>query len=193
MSGGKSNLPASVAARLLHRARATGDVYQTLLTSFCFERFLYRLGKSDGSRALRAQGRHAPSPLVGSALPRHAGSGSPAQGRWIARGHPQRRPGDLRDSGGAGRDRVRCRCASHRTDPRRRRVRRHESDAAGALRHGSPDPADRHGTRRLGVASGPVVCVPGAARLSSAPDSGLSARGRSGGEARGDGRPRRPQ
>jgi hypothetical protein len=46
MTGGKTNLPASVAARLLHRARETGDVYQTLLTSFCFERFLYRLGKS---------------------------------------------------------------------------------------------------------------------------------------------------
>ncbi len=47
MTGGKSNLPASVAARLLNRARQTGDVYQTLLTSFCFERFLYRLGKSE--------------------------------------------------------------------------------------------------------------------------------------------------
>ena len=46
MTGGKSNLPASVAARLLHRAKQTGDVYQTLLTSFCFERFLYRLGAS---------------------------------------------------------------------------------------------------------------------------------------------------
>ncbi len=46
MTSGKTNLPASVAARLLHRARETGDVYQTLLTSFCFERFLYRLGKS---------------------------------------------------------------------------------------------------------------------------------------------------
>ena len=47
MTGGKSNLPASVAARLLNRARQTGDVYQTLLTTFCFERFLYRLGKSE--------------------------------------------------------------------------------------------------------------------------------------------------
>jgi len=47
MTAGKSNLPASVAARLLNRAKQTGDVYQTLLTSFCFERFLYRLGKSD--------------------------------------------------------------------------------------------------------------------------------------------------
>jgi len=41
------NLPASVAARLLNRARQTGDEYQTLLTSFCFERFLFRLGVSD--------------------------------------------------------------------------------------------------------------------------------------------------
>ncbi|GAB4182041.1 MAG: nucleotidyl transferase AbiEii/AbiGii toxin family protein [Rhodocyclaceae bacterium] len=47
MSAGKSKLPASVAARLLNRAKQTGDVYQTLLTSFCFERFLYRLGKSE--------------------------------------------------------------------------------------------------------------------------------------------------
>ncbi len=47
MTGGKSNLPASVAARLLHQAKQTGDVYQTLLTSFCFERFLHRLGKSE--------------------------------------------------------------------------------------------------------------------------------------------------
>ena len=47
MTGGKSNLSASVAARLLQRAKQTGDVYQTLLTSFCFERFLYRLGKSE--------------------------------------------------------------------------------------------------------------------------------------------------
>ena len=46
MTAAKSNLPASVAARLLNRAKQTGDVYQTLLTSFCFERFLYRLGKS---------------------------------------------------------------------------------------------------------------------------------------------------
>jgi hypothetical protein len=47
MTGGKSNLPAPVAAQLLNRAKQTGDAYQTLLTSFCFERFLYRLGKSE--------------------------------------------------------------------------------------------------------------------------------------------------
>jgi hypothetical protein len=42
----KRNLPASVAARLLNRAKQTGDVYQVLLTRFCFERFLHRLGES---------------------------------------------------------------------------------------------------------------------------------------------------
>ena len=47
MTGEKRNLPASVAARLLHRARQRGDDYQTLLTSFCLERFLYRLGASE--------------------------------------------------------------------------------------------------------------------------------------------------
>jgi hypothetical protein len=41
------NLAASVAARLLNRARETGDDYQTLLTTYCLERFLYRLGASD--------------------------------------------------------------------------------------------------------------------------------------------------
>ncbi len=44
---GKTNLAASVAARLLNRAKQTGDDYQTLLTSYCLERFLYRLGVSD--------------------------------------------------------------------------------------------------------------------------------------------------
>lgn len=46
MTGKKSNLPASVAARPLKRAKQTGDDYQTLLEGFCFERFLYRLGAS---------------------------------------------------------------------------------------------------------------------------------------------------
>ncbi len=44
---GKKNLAASVAARLLNRAKETGDDYQTLLTSYCLERFLYRLAVSD--------------------------------------------------------------------------------------------------------------------------------------------------
>jgi len=45
MSG--RNVAASVAARLLNRSKETGDDYQTLLTSFALERFLYRLGVSD--------------------------------------------------------------------------------------------------------------------------------------------------
>jgi len=43
----RANLAASVAARLLNRAKQMGDDYQTLLTSYCLERFLYRLGVSD--------------------------------------------------------------------------------------------------------------------------------------------------
>ena len=43
----KANLAASVAARLLNEAKRTGDDYQTLLTSYCMERFLYRLGVSE--------------------------------------------------------------------------------------------------------------------------------------------------
>jgi nucleotidyltransferase AbiEii toxin of type IV toxin-antitoxin system len=43
----KKNLGASVTARLLNRAKQTGDDYQTLLASYCFERLLYRLGASE--------------------------------------------------------------------------------------------------------------------------------------------------
>ena len=46
MTQHESNLAASVAARLLNRAKQTGDDYQVLLTNFCFERFLHRLGES---------------------------------------------------------------------------------------------------------------------------------------------------
>ena len=42
MTGKKSGLPASVAARPLNRAKQTGDDYQALLASYCLERFLYR-------------------------------------------------------------------------------------------------------------------------------------------------------
>lgn len=46
MNAGQTDLATSVCARLLNRARQTGDDYQTLLTGYCFERFLYRLGAS---------------------------------------------------------------------------------------------------------------------------------------------------
>lgn len=42
----KADLGASVMARLLNRAKEAGDDYQTLLTAYCFERFLYHLGAS---------------------------------------------------------------------------------------------------------------------------------------------------
>ncbi|MFQ5457777.1 MAG: nucleotidyl transferase AbiEii/AbiGii toxin family protein, partial [Myxococcota bacterium] len=44
---GKTNLAASIASRLLNRARQSGDDYQSLLTSYFLERFLYRLSVSD--------------------------------------------------------------------------------------------------------------------------------------------------
>lgn len=44
---GKTDLAASVAARLLNLAKQTGDDYQVLLTHYCLERFLYRLAASD--------------------------------------------------------------------------------------------------------------------------------------------------
>jgi predicted nucleotidyltransferase component of viral defense system len=47
MNAGKRNLAASVSARLLNRAKETGDDYQTLLTNYCFERLLYRVGESE--------------------------------------------------------------------------------------------------------------------------------------------------
>lgn len=43
---GAVNLGASVAARLRNLARETRDDAQTILTSYCFERLLYRIGKS---------------------------------------------------------------------------------------------------------------------------------------------------
>lgn len=42
----RENLAASVQGRLLHRAKARGDDYQTLLVAYACERFLYRLGIS---------------------------------------------------------------------------------------------------------------------------------------------------
>jgi hypothetical protein len=42
----RSNVAASVLARLLNQARATGDDYQTVLTSYACERFLARLAHS---------------------------------------------------------------------------------------------------------------------------------------------------
>jgi hypothetical protein len=47
MTDTKPNLAASVAARLLNQAKRSGDDYQVLFTSFCFERFLYRLSVSN--------------------------------------------------------------------------------------------------------------------------------------------------
>ena len=46
MSGKGVDLGASVTARLLNQAKERGDDYQIVLSDYCFERFLYRLGVS---------------------------------------------------------------------------------------------------------------------------------------------------
>jgi hypothetical protein len=52
----KVDTAASVLALLLNRARQTGEEFQRLLTVFCYERFLYRLGKSKGRQRLILKG-----------------------------------------------------------------------------------------------------------------------------------------
>ena len=54
-------MPASVAARLRDRSRATGDDYQVLLTAYFFERFLFRLSRSP---VRRRETRHIESRRV---------------------------------------------------------------------------------------------------------------------------------
>ena len=46
MTPRRADIGASVTARLLNQARQQSVDYQTLLTTFCLERFLYRLGQS---------------------------------------------------------------------------------------------------------------------------------------------------
>jgi len=46
MSREQKNLSVSISARLLNIAQQAGYDYQNLLTRYCFERFLYRLGRS---------------------------------------------------------------------------------------------------------------------------------------------------
>jgi hypothetical protein len=74
------NLSASVAARLLNRAKQSGDDYQTLLTAYCLERFLYRLGAGDRRDRFVLKGAMLLA-VVGSAVPRDAGPRSPAPRR----------------------------------------------------------------------------------------------------------------
>ena len=99
MTDNKSNLPASVMARLLNRAKQAGDDYQNLLTAFCFERFLYRLGVSEVRKRFVLKG--ALLLRVWSDRPRDARSRSTAPGRWLVGRHPPRHPNDLHDQGRA--------------------------------------------------------------------------------------------
>jgi hypothetical protein len=59
MTDGKRNLAASVTARLLNRARQTGDDYQTLFRAYCFERFLLVIDPVSASQRLIPERGHA--------------------------------------------------------------------------------------------------------------------------------------
>jgi hypothetical protein len=50
------NIPASVRARLLNEARASGDSYDQVLQYFAIERFLYRLSKTEWGERLIVKG-----------------------------------------------------------------------------------------------------------------------------------------
>lgn len=50
------NVPASVRARLLNEAKASGDSYDQVLQYFAIERFLYRLSKTEWSEHLIVKG-----------------------------------------------------------------------------------------------------------------------------------------
>lgn len=50
------NVPASVRARLLNEAKASGDSYDQVLQYFAIERFLYRLSKTDWGERLIVKG-----------------------------------------------------------------------------------------------------------------------------------------
>lgn len=51
-----SNIPASVRARLLNEARASGDSYDQVLQYFAIERFLYRLSQTEWSERFIVKG-----------------------------------------------------------------------------------------------------------------------------------------
>ncbi|MBE0417852.1 MAG: nucleotidyl transferase AbiEii/AbiGii toxin family protein, partial [Coriobacteriia bacterium] len=50
------NIPASVRARLLSEAKASGDSYDQVLQYFAIERFLYRLSKTEWGERLIVKG-----------------------------------------------------------------------------------------------------------------------------------------
>ncbi len=59
------NVAASVADRLLQRARRTGEEHQILLARFGLERLMYRLSKVPGEGSFRSQGAASHSPTGG--------------------------------------------------------------------------------------------------------------------------------
>ena len=80
MKKDQRNVAASVGARLMNRAKQTGDDYQRLLVSFCLERFLYRLGTSSVHDRFVLKGASGASRRRSTSSPRFA-SASRTAGR----------------------------------------------------------------------------------------------------------------
>ena len=68
------NIGASVRARLLQIAKASGQSFDLVLNRFALERLLFRLSQSTACRPLCAEGRDADDELVRRPAPRHARS-----------------------------------------------------------------------------------------------------------------------
>lgn len=66
-----ANLPASIRARLLNRAKASGEDFNQLLSRYATERFLYRLSSLPARETFWLKGATL-RPVVRHAAPPHA-------------------------------------------------------------------------------------------------------------------------
>ena len=130
----KSNLPASIAARLLNRAKQAGRRLPSLACELLLRAFPASPRNVGRARSIHSQGCHAASPVVGPTIPRHARPGSHTQGRRLTLGNTGG-CSRLRDTRRGRWRRVRAGRCPDRSDSCRRRIRRHPRDVAGALRN----------------------------------------------------------
>ena len=154
MTRQKPNLAASVAARLLNRARADRRRLPdpprraSASSASCIASACPACASASCSRARCCSGSGRISP-TGQRATWTCCAGATARSRRSA---PTSRRSARRavepDAVGVRRRRDR-----HRGDPRRGRVRWHAGEPARPLRHGAADAADRHGAGRLGLAA----------------------------------------
>ena len=163
---GKTNMAASVTARLLNCARATGDDFQRLLIGYCFERFLYRLGTSTlrdrfvlkGAMLLRVWSEHPYRATRDLDLLRLGEASTEAVLEDVRSIITTPVEPDAVQFGAAA-IRIESICAEDEYVGTR-------GEATSPMRHGAADTPDRHGVRRRGVAAGGRLHVPDASRSS---------------------------